>query len=57
MSGAEDHESKTEDPTEKRLSDAAEKGNVPFARDVTLFGSIMAILAAFLLLGHWSAGY
>ncbi len=57
MSGAEDHESKTEDPTEKRLSEAAEKGNVPFARDVALFGSIMAILSAFLLLGNWSAGY
>lgn len=57
MTGAEDHESKTEEPTEKRLSEAIGKGNVPFARDVALLGSIAAILAAFLLLGGWSAGY
>ena len=57
MSSAEDRESKTEEPTAKRLSEAIEKGNVPFARDVALFGSISAILTAFLLLASWSAGY
>ncbi len=56
MAGSEDQGSKTEEPTEKRLSESIEKGNVPFARDMALFGSIAAILGAFLLLASWSAG-
>ena len=39
----EDKDSKTEDPTSKRLSEAAEKGNVPFSREVTTFASSVAI--------------
>ena len=50
----EDQDSKTEQPTEKRLSEAIEKGNVPFARDVVLLGSMSAILAAGLLVASWS---
>jgi len=38
----EDKDSKTENPTAKKLSEAAEKGNVPVSREVTLFGSILA---------------
>ncbi len=38
----EDKDSKTENPTAKKLSDAAEKGNVPVSREVTLFASILA---------------
>lgn len=54
MADTEDRESKTEEPTEKKLSDAVEKGNVPFAREAALFGSIAGILCAGLLLGSWS---
>ena len=56
MAETEDQDSKTEEPTEKRVSEAIEKGNVPFAREAAMFGSMAAILAAFLLLGSWSAG-
>jgi flagellar biosynthesis protein FlhB len=49
----EDQESKTEEPTEKRLSEAVEKGNVPFAREAALFGSLAATFTACLLFGGW----
>jgi flagellar biosynthetic protein FlhB len=39
----EDKDSKTEDPTEKKISDAAEKGNTPFSREVPVFASTVAI--------------
>ena len=55
MADGEVQDSKTEEPTGKRVSEAIEKGNVPFAREATLFGSMAAILASFLLLGSWSA--
>lgn len=42
MSDSEDKDSKTEDPTEKKLRDAAEKGNVPFSREVPIFASALA---------------
>jgi flagellar biosynthesis protein FlhB len=38
----EDKDSKTEDPTSKKLADAAEKGNVPFSRELPLFASTLA---------------
>lgn len=38
----EDKDSKTENPTGKKLSDAANKGNVPFSKEVTLFASSLA---------------
>ncbi len=38
----EDKDSKTEDPTAKKKSDAAEKGNVPFSREVPLFATVLA---------------
>lgn len=43
MAGGEDKDSKTEDPTSKKLSDAANKGNVPFSREITTFASTVAI--------------
>ena len=55
MAETDDHDSKTEEPTEKRISDAVEKGNVPFAREAALFGSIAAIFAACMLLAGWAA--
>ncbi|MGC3970560.1 MAG: flagellar biosynthesis protein FlhB [Pirellulales bacterium] len=38
----EDKESKTEAPTEKKLRDAAEKGNTPTSREVSIFASALA---------------
>ncbi len=37
----EDKDSKTEEPTAKKLTEAAEKGNVPTSREVPLFASIL----------------
>ena len=44
MSGDEDKDSKTEDPTEKKIRDAFDKGNVPFAREVPAFASVLGAL-------------
>lgn len=54
MAEEQDDESKTEEPTEKRISDAIQKGNVPMAREATLFGSIAGLLGALLLVASWS---
>ncbi|MCD2183446.1 flagellar biosynthesis protein FlhB [Rhizobium sp. GN54] len=43
MADDEDKESKTEAPSEKKIRDAAEKGNTPFAREVPVFASTVAI--------------
>ncbi|MCO6187136.1 flagellar biosynthesis protein FlhB [Rhizobium sp. L1K21] len=39
----EEKDSKTEDPTGKRLNEAADKGNVPFSKEITTFASTVAI--------------
>ena len=46
MSADVDHEDKTEEPTEKRLHDAVEKGQVAFSREAPLFASLSAALVA-----------
>lgn len=56
MAETDDKESKTEEPTEKRINEAIEKGNIPIAREATLFGSMVAILAGVLLFGTWAGG-
>lgn len=38
----EDKDSKTESPTEKKLRDTQEKGNVPHSREATIFASMLA---------------
>jgi flagellar biosynthesis protein FlhB len=38
-----DKDSKTENPTDKKITDAAEKGNVPFSREITAFSTAVAI--------------
>ena len=53
MAEEQDRESRTEEATEKRVSDAVDKGNVPKSREATLFGSIGAIYAALVFLGAW----
>jgi flagellar biosynthetic protein FlhB len=44
MSEAPDKDSKTEEPTEKKLRDAMEKGNVPFSREAATLASLLGIL-------------
>jgi len=39
---SEDKDSKTEDPTEKKMRDAAEKGNTPMSREVPIFAGALA---------------
>lgn len=46
MSEDNDKESKTEEASEKKISDALEKGNVPFSREATLFASLLGILVS-----------
>ncbi|MDI7863387.1 flagellar biosynthesis protein FlhB [Rhizobiaceae bacterium n13] len=43
MSDEEDKDSKTEAPSEKKIRDAAEKGDVPFSREIPIFASVLAI--------------
>lgn len=45
MSEDADKESKTEEATEKKVSDAIEKGNIPLSREMTVFVSLIGILA------------
>ncbi|OCP20734.1 MULTISPECIES: flagellar biosynthesis protein FlhB [unclassified Ensifer] len=47
MSDDQDKDSKTESPSEKKISDAADKGNVPFSREATTFASTVAIYIFF----------
>ncbi|MBP1853106.1 flagellar biosynthesis protein FlhB [Rhizobium halophytocola] len=42
MSDDQDKDSKTEDPTDKKIRDAVEKGNVPVSREVAIFASSLA---------------
>jgi flagellar biosynthetic protein FlhB len=50
MSEETDKESKTEEPTEKKISDAVDKGNTPFSREASLFASLLGILVCLGLL-------
>ncbi|MDX3926395.1 MAG: flagellar biosynthesis protein FlhB [Shinella sp.] len=43
MAEDQDKDSKTEAPSEKKIRDAAEKGNTPFSREVPVFASTVAI--------------
>ena len=46
MAESSDKESRTEEPTEKKVADAIEKGNVPRSREMAVFASLLGILAA-----------
>lgn len=52
MSEQPDEDSKTEDPSEKKISDAVKKGNLPVSREVSIFVSLlgMLIIAKFTLM-------
>ncbi len=53
MAEDEERESRTEEATEKRVSDAVERGNVPTSREATLFGSMAATYVALTFLAGW----
>ncbi len=44
MADTEDRESKTEEPTEKKVRDSVEKGQVPHSREAAALSSILGIL-------------
>jgi flagellar biosynthetic protein FlhB len=44
MSEAPDQESKTEEPTEKKIRDSVEKGKIPVSREASIFSSMIALL-------------
>src|ERR1700676_3407817 len=46
MSADADPEDRTEEPTEKRLHDAVERGQTAFSREAPVFASLSAVLAA-----------
>lgn len=45
MSEAPDKDSQTEEPTEKKIRDSVEKGNLPVSREAPILGSFLAALA------------
>ena len=51
---AEDQDSRTEDPTGKRLSQARDRGQVGVSRDVATAASLIAATVVFLLVLPWS---
>jgi len=51
-----DQESKTEEPTEKKIQDAVEKGNTPSSKEAPIFASIAATLIAGVFLVRGGAG-
>src|SRR5580704_13022886 len=50
MSGDVDPEDRTEEPTEKRLHDAVERGQTAFSREAPLFASLSAALVALIFI-------
>src|SRR5690606_15564813 len=50
-----DKESKTEEATEKKIRDAVEKGQLPFAKEVPVVGSFLAILVVLIFMAHTGA--
>lgn len=51
-----DQESKTEEPSEKKIRDAVEKGNTPSSKEAPIFASIAATLIAGVFLVRGGAG-
>ncbi|MEF2071715.1 flagellar biosynthesis protein FlhB [Consotaella aegiceratis] len=45
MAEAEDKDSKTEQPTEKKIRDTVEKGNLPFSKEAPILASLVAAMA------------
>ena len=51
MAESSDQESKTEEPTEKKVRDALEQGNIPVSREASMFATMAALMViqAFLI--------
>src|SRR4051812_17924993 len=47
MSDAPDDDSKTEEPTAKKVQDALDKGNLPLSREGPVFLGLLGLLAVF----------
>jgi flagellar biosynthetic protein FlhB len=56
MADAPDKDSKTEEPTEKKIRDTVEKGKLPTSREAPILASFLAILAAALFVVPQNAG-
>jgi flagellar biosynthetic protein FlhB len=52
MAEQDDKESKTEEATEKKIRDAIDKGQIPFAKEVPVVGSFLAILVFMIFLAQ-----
>lgn len=52
----EESDSRTEEPTERRILNALEKGDVPFSKEVSLFMSFLGILLCTIFLASSSLG-
>ena len=57
MSDDADKDSKTEEPTEKKIKDALDKGNIPFSREVPSFASALAVLVYLVFFLPTAAGH
>lgn len=56
MDEAQDKESKTDEPTEKKIHDAVERGNVPISREAAVFASVVAMLIIVAFAARTTAG-
>jgi len=58
MADTEDRDSKTEEPSEKKIADTLDKGNVPFSREMPVLASLVCIyIAAYAFLGDGLTRY
>lgn len=55
MDESQDKESKTDEPTEKKLQDAVERGNVPISREAAVFAAVAAMLIVTAFLARTTA--
>ena len=55
MAESEDKDSKTEEATEKKIRDSIEKGQLPFAKELPVVGSFLAILVFMIFFARESA--
>ncbi|MBW7946187.1 MAG: EscU/YscU/HrcU family type III secretion system export apparatus switch protein, partial [Sphingomonadaceae bacterium] len=52
MAEQSDKDSKTEEATEKKIRDSLDKGQVPFAKEISVVGSFLAILVFMVFLAE-----
>ena len=52
MADTSDQDSKTQEPTEKKIRDALEQGKIPVSRETSIFASMAALLVILAFLIH-----